>query len=95
MHWKKAQFYFTDCRRHTHTYICITSYLKEYKNPFVLFLQIVQGDSTSQIDVDCIRYGDEELVEGCCPNHRYESISVRNFNVCRSVFKRNSRRRHL
>ncbi len=38
----------------------------------------------SQIDVDCIKYG-EELIDGCCPNQLYELKSCLNLRVCRSV----------
>ncbi len=40
---------------------------------------------TSQIEVDCIKYGEEELTDGCCPNHKYELMSCLNLNVCCSV----------
>ena len=77
----------------THTYVLQVTW--KNKKSFSIILANSSRQSTSQIDVDCIKYGEEELVEGCCPNQRYESISERNFNVCRSVCRRNSRRRHL
>ena len=42
-------------------------------------MQFKANEKKDQIEVDCIKYGEEEeLIDGCCPNHVYELISYLN-----------------